>query len=471
MGALARIGKENENAPRDRPYHHLVRPAPIERLDWSVNPSDALRAWPRSAPLAALVSRGASGGEWARWSIFASPSSSRSIDHFAELPAEPTAAPAPDQCPFTTGWIGYCSYEAGRLLEPSARFHASARDDRSWPAMRWRRVEGLLAHDAWTGSWRRIGDPSSIPELNFDAPPAHAPIVGEPLSRTGRAGFLRGAARVLEDIRAGDVYQVNLAHRLTARFAGSTRALLAALLAAKPWFGALIEDPEDPARAIVSMSPELFLAVDGRTGRVVTRPIKGTRPVSGGAPAAGMVADLLESEKDAAELAMIVDLMRNDLGRVARYGTVRVEDPRRLERHESVLHAVATISATLREERTIADLLRASFPPGSITGAPKIRAMQIIDELEPVARGPYCGTIGWLGDDGSARLSVAIRTAGVTGRAAGAGEIVGEIDYPVGAGIVADSTPESEWEETLAKAEAFFRAARAERPTQAGRRA
>jgi len=423
---------------------------------------EILRAWPADSPLAALVSAPGEGivSPWARWSVFAPVSAARSIDSFEELDAMEASAPVESACPFTAGWIGYLSYEAGALLEPKGRFHAQGKEGRGWPALRLLRAEALLVHDAQSGAWWRVGDAGLLPTLDFDAPRPEAPFVGEPASRTGRDGFLCGVERVLENIRAGDVYQVNLAHRLAARFEGSPRGLLAALLRARPWFGALIEDPADPSRAIVSMSPELFLSVDSRTGRVVTRPIKGTRPADGD------VADLLESEKDAAELAMIVDLMRNDLGRVAEYGSVRVEDPRSLERHASVLHAVATISARLRGGATARDLLRATFPAGSITGAPKIRAMQIIDELEPVSRGPYCGTIGWIGDDGSARLSVAIRTASITGAAEGTGRIRGEIDYPVGAGIVADSTAEGEWEETLAKAEAFFAAAHAAQPAE-----
>jgi para-aminobenzoate synthetase component 1 len=159
---------------------------------------------------------------------------------------------------------------------------------------------------------------------------------------------------------------------------------------------------------------------------------------------------------------MIVDLMRNDLGRVCDFGSVRVETPRQIETHggprRGVLQATAAVSGTLRPGLTIADVLATAFPGGSVTGAPKIRAMQIIDELEPIQRGPYCGCFGWIGDDGAAAFNILIRTALLTGTPAGPATAPastladGTLDYSIGAGIVADSDPEAEWEETLAKA-------------------
>lgn len=207
---------------------------------------------------------------------------------------------------------------------------------------------------------------------------------------------------------------------------------------------------------------------------IIARPMKGTRAASGGDAA---LHDLARSEKDAAELSMIIDLMRNDLGRIARLGSVRVDDPRAIEHHgeaaTGVFQGVATVSAAVREGVGMADILNATFPPGSVTGAPKIRAMQIIEELEPLARGPYCGTMGFVSDDGNASLSVAIRTAMIEGPAPitpdssashhgasmpsapgcfGAGST---LRYPVGAGIVAESDPAREWAETLSKAAAI----------------
>jgi para-aminobenzoate synthetase component 1 len=160
-----------------------------------------------------------------------------------------------------------------------------------------------------------------------------------------------------------------------------------------------------------------------------------------------MEAELRDSPKDAAELNMIVDLERNDLGRVCAVGSVRVTEPRAIEAHPTVYHGVATVEGTLRDDVTFVDLLRATFPGGSVTGAPKIRAMEIIDELEPVRRGPYCGAIGYLAKDGAMEFNVAIRT--MTAKD-------GLIHIPVGGGIVADSSPSAEYDETLVKARAMF---------------
>jgi anthranilate/para-aminobenzoate synthase component I len=247
--------------------------------------------------------------------------------------------------------------------------------------------------------------------------------------------------RALAYIAAGDCYQVNLAHRLERAVSGEPRAVFADLAgAADPLYGALVQAGP---RAVCSLSPELFLSFDAASGAVRTRPMKGTRPLSADP------AELRDAAKDRAELDMIVDLMRNDLGRVAEVGTVRVTEPRAIERHGSgVWQATATVEARVRAGIGLGELIGATFPPGSVTGAPKIRAMQIIDELEPASRGPYCGAIGWIGDDGSAELAVAIRTAAMT--RAGPGRW--GMHYWVGAGIVADSTPEGEWAETLVKA-------------------
>lgn len=273
-------------------------------------------------------------------------------------------------------------------------------------------------------------------------------------SQMGRDAYESAVARVLEYIRGGDIYQANLSHRLRGEFSGSARDFFGAFMGeVGPWYGGYIETPDRHGnrRVMASASPELFLGVEGASGRVVTRPMKGTRPVGAGAGA------LRDSAKDRAELAMIIDLMRNDLGRVCRFGSVRVEEERAIERHGgSVWQGVASVSGVLREGAGIGDLLRATFPGGSVTGAPKIRAMQIIEELEPAPRGPYCGAFGYISDCGNAALAMSIRTAlisGAPGGGAARDEIAGGVlDYPVGAGIVADSEPRLEWEETLAKA-------------------
>jgi para-aminobenzoate synthetase component 1 len=275
-------------------------------------------------------------------------------------------------------------------------------------------------------------------------------------SESGRGAYIAAVERALAYIRAGDIYQANVAHRLVGRFSGSGAELFGRLsAAASPRHGMYFESAplaEGARMGLVSLSPELFLSFDAGTRRLVTRPMKGTRPGSGDP------AELRDAEKDRAELAMIVDLMRNDLGRVCEFGSVRVERAREIERHASgaggVLQATATVSGVVREGLGAAEILRATFPPGSVTGTPKIRAMQVIEELEPFARGPYCGCLGKFEDDGSFELAVAIRTAVIRGRVdEGTGAFVdAELSYCVGAGIVADSDPEAEWEETLAKA-------------------
>ena len=210
--------------------------------------------------------------------------------------------------------------------------------------------------------------------------------------------------------------------------------------------------------AIMSASPERFLRV--QDGEVETRPIKGTRP-RGKTPDEDqrLAQDLRTSAKDRAENVMIVDLLRNDLGRVCEYGSVRVEALCRLESHPFVHHLVSEVRGRLRAEFGPIDLLRASFPGGSVTGAPKIRAMEIITELEQTARGPYCGCLGYLGFDGSMDMNLLIRTF-VHGQ--------GWLHASVGGGIVADSTPEKEYAETWHKAEGLLRALDVSHPWRAG---
>lgn len=261
-----------------------------------------------------------------------------------------------------------------------------------------------------------------------------------------RPAYLRAVRRVLEYIAAGDCYQVNLSQRFSAPHLASPFALYERLRQQTPAPFAAYLDWGD--LAILSASPERFLRIAGR--QVQTRPIKGTRP-RGRTPAEDerLAAELLASEKDRAELVMIVDLERNDLGRVCDYGSVRVPELMRLEAHPTVFHLVSTVTGQLRPEVGPVECLRACFPGGSITGAPKIRAMEIIEELEPTHRGFYTGAIGYLGWDGHADLNIAIRTLIVAG---------GEAHFQVGGGIVADSDPDAEYEETLHKGRALMRA-------------
>jgi para-aminobenzoate synthetase component 1 len=259
----------------------------------------------------------------------------------------------------------------------------------------------------------------------------------------------------VEYIAAGDIFQANLSQRFRVEAAPPPLAIYQALRRRNPaWYSAYLGFRElGRPVAVLSSSPELFLRVRG--DRVLTRPIKGTRPRTARPDADTAAArELLASEKDNAELAMIVDLLRNDLGRVCRYGTVRVAEPRRLETHPTVFHLVATVEGRLRPGVGPAELLRGTFPGGSITGAPKIRAMEIIDELEPVARGVYTGCIGLFGAGGDCELNIAIRTIVCDGDTA---------LLQVGGGIVADSRPAEEYQETLDKARALLEAIEAAR--------
>ncbi|HMC12450.1 MAG TPA: anthranilate synthase component I family protein [Pirellulaceae bacterium] len=261
-------------------------------------------------------------------------------------------------------------------------------------------------------------------------------------------GYRAAVQRAIDYIYAGDVFQVNLAQRLLFPAAGDAISLYLRLRQCNPapfsgWFD--LGDAQ-----IVSASPERFLSVCN--GRVEARPIKGTRRRTAWAEADLFAGDdLLASEKDRAENVMIVDLLRNDLSRVCEADSVRVTQLCSLESYQFVQHLVSAVEGTLAPGKTAIDLVRAAFPGGSITGAPKIRAMEIIAELEPTARGPYCGCLGYFGFDGSMDLNILIRTITASR---------GWWQFPVGGGIVAQSSPEREYEETWHKAEGLLRALR-----------
>jgi para-aminobenzoate synthetase component I len=350
-------------------------------------------------------------------------------------------------------WMIMLSYDLGCTIEPVAQ-HAikgeQASDDRQWPLIALAWCPDRIIVETSTGEITFIGRSDAIAEWIDRDQPGTQDFKVQPLASSfSAASYMQAVQRVIEYIAAGDIFQANLTQRFTAPFAGSTRELARrAFLHSRPRYGAYLELPG--GRAIVSMSPELFLDVDGDSRTVITRPIKGTRPATHPRAAS----ELQESIKDQAELNMIVDLMRNDIGRVCEFGSVQVTQPREIETHPTVHHGVATIRGRLRETASLADLLRATFPGGSITGAPKIRAMQIIDEIEPVRRGPYCGSLGWLNAAGSARLNIAIRTISLSGnRLPGVwGELDGVLDYGAGGGIVADSDPMSEYRESIDKA-------------------
>jgi len=266
-------------------------------------------------------------------------------------------------------------------------------------------------------------------------------------SNLTRAGFIAAVERAQRYIRAGDIYQVNLAQRLETPAPCGAWEFSRRLSAVSPAPFAGFLDCGD--FQLASSSPEMFLRLSG--SHILTRPIKGTRPRSGDPTRdAQLTYELQTSAKEMAELVMITDLLRNDLGRVCDYGSVQVPELVRLERYPQVQHLVSTIEGRLRPEVTHFAALAQCFPGGSITGAPKIRAMEIIDEIEPVTRGPYTGCLGYLGFNRESQLSIVIRTAVCHGD---------RIYFHVGAGIVADSLAEAEYEETLAKAAGFMAAA------------
>jgi para-aminobenzoate synthetase component 1 len=267
-------------------------------------------------------------------------------------------------------------------------------------------------------------------------------------SNFDRRTYLQAVRRAIDYIHAGDCFQVNLSQRLLHPATLPPLELYARLRQRNPApFAGYLDLGEF---VVASASPERFVRV--QDGQVQTRPIKGTRP-RGATPERdrAQAEELLASAKDRAENVMIVDLLRNDLGRVCAYGSVRVEAVCRLESYPTVHHLVSEVRGTLRPGLGPVDLLRAAFPGGSVTGAPKVRAMEIIAELEPTARGPYCGSLGYVGFDGSMDTSILIRTF-TLGK--------GWVQFPVGGGIVADSDPQAEYAETLHKAEGLLRALR-----------
>ncbi len=367
--------------------------------------------------------------------------------------------------PLTGGAIGYFGYDLGRLIE---RLPEDTVDDIGGPEMYLsfygavygydhKQERGYLCGDTESTSWVALEE--AIAKLGEGAT-----VDSGPDSRLGQGlrcnfspdTYKAGVARAIEYIAAGDIFQVNLSQRFDCELLVEPWELYKRLRCVNPApFAAYLgfDDIE-----VVSASPERFMRVSD--GWVQTRPIKGTRP-RGPRPEedASLAEELLTSEKDRAELLMIVDLERNDLGRVCRFGTVRVPELMVLESYPTVHHLVSTVVGQLREDKTNVDLLRASFPGGSITGAPKVRSMEIIEELEPTRRGVYTGSIGYLGYDGEMDISIVIRTIVVR---------EGRAYFQVGGGIVKDSTPEGEYIETLDKGRALARALHVEDETPFG---
>jgi para-aminobenzoate synthetase component 1 len=383
------------------------------------------------------------------------------FDVLEELLARYPVATVAGLPPFQGGALGYFGYDLCHYLED---LPGPAGDDMAFPDMMAGLYDAVAVFDiaarrAWVVS-------SGWPEVDADARARRAAERADALSEILAAAeapappvlpdtielvsnFTRGAyeaavARVVDYIWAGDVFQVNLSQRFRAElpadfdrfgFYRRLRAANPAPFAAYLGFGDV---------TIASSSPERFVKIDGDA--VETRPIKGTRP-RGATPEAdaALAKQLTESEKDLSENVMIVDLLRNDLSRVCRDHTVEVPELCALESYATVHHLVSTVTGRLEDGKGPVDLLRAAFPGGSITGAPKVRAMEIIAELEPTRRGPYCGAIGYIGFDGAMDTSIAIRVVAFKDDAA---------VFQVGGGIVADSEPAAEYDETIDKARA-----------------
>jgi para-aminobenzoate synthetase component 1 len=373
---------------------------------------------------------------------------------------------APDAPPFAGGLVGYLAYDLGRRFE---RMPSVARVDQHLPMLRLALHDWAIAWDRRTGTaWlaaravdgdaarrdRRVRDVlarlDALARGEVRRGDGRA-IVSAPtsfVSGTPHAAWLTGVEAVRDAIAGGEIYQANLTRRLEAPYASDPWPVFRRLRTGDPaLFAGYLDLGPSPAtgapRALLSASPEPFLAVDA-DGGVATDPIKGTRPRGRTREDDRAFArELMASGKDQAENVMIVDVLRNDLGRVCVPGSVRVPRLLRLERTAAVQHLVTTVTGRLRPDADAFDLLAATFPGGSITGAPKIRAMEIIEGLEPVRRGPYCGTMLWLGPDGRLGSSILIRTFVADGE---------RLTLHVGGGITWRSDPQDEWDETIAKA-------------------
>lgn len=364
------------------------------------------------------------------------------------------AQPAAGPLPFYGGAIGYFAYDLGRRIE---RLPTLAIDDGQLPDMavglyRWALVVDHAKERAWlVAADEHAPDDAVWYALRrmFEAAPSERQRMPFRTLSSVRSNFSREAyaaafERVMRYIRDGDCYQVNLAQRFEVRASGDPWTAYRALRAANPApFGAYMNFPFGQ---VLSASPERFLQV--RDGHVVTQPIKGTRPRADDPGLdAQRARELAASAKDRAENLMIVDLLRNDLAKNCRAGSVEVPRLFEVQSFPSVHHLVSTVTGELAPGRTALDLLRGCFPGGSITGAPKVRAMQIIEELEPHRRAVYCGSIGYIGYDGAMDTNIAIRT--LVYRA-------GCLRFSAGGGLVADSVLDEEYQETLDKAAPFM---------------
>jgi para-aminobenzoate synthetase component 1 len=387
--------------------------------------------------------------------------SAQPLDELRRFIKKHSVTPFKSKFPFNGGAVGFFSYDLGRYLE---RIPSSSEDDLQTPDYCLAFYDVIAAFDHRENATyiisnglpakgeqaiARARDRMDELEIMLRAPKSRAavtPANGIPEGHFTREEYMDAVQKVVDYIYAGDIFQANLSQRFSVAYKGDPWALFCRLHTINPApFAAYLNFGDFK---VISASPERFLKVVGPT--VETRPIKGTRP-RGETPLQDqqLREELWNSEKDRAELMMIVDLERNDLGRVCKVGSVRVPELLRLEEYATVFHLVSTVVGELPGDKDFIDLLAAAFPGGSITGAPKIRAMEIIEELEPVRRGIYTGSIGYLGFDGRADLNIVIRTIIAKGD---------RLYYQVGGGITADSNPLAEYEETLHKARALMNA-------------
>jgi len=375
-------------------------------------------------------------------------------------------ARVPGLPPFVGGAVGFMGYEATGGFERVPR-HAC--DELGLPDMVFMMADIVVAFDHARRVLQVIAPvrPGGAPELAYDAAlkridaclkridagPRGAELgsvgrsVAVPLrEHTSREEFTASVRRAKEHISAGDVFQIVLSQRFSAPYAGDGLDLYRVLRAVNP--SPYMFYVRTSQVTLVGSSPEPLVRVEGDT--VLTRPLAGTRPR--GVDAAGdgrLRAELLADEKERAEHVMLVDLGRNDLGRVSAPGTVTVDELMEVEYYSHVMHIVSNVTGTLAKGKDAFDALRATFPAGTVSGAPKVRAMELITGLEPAARGPYAGTVGYFGLDGAMDMCITIRTFVLAG---------GHAYLQSGAGIVADSDPELEYEECLHKAKALHHA-------------
>lgn len=393
------------------------------------------------------------------------------FDYIRKLMAEykmPTAEDVETLPSFSGGLIGYFGYDMVRVIEPSLGL-SDAPNPLTMPDM-WLMLsmsvivfdtlENTLSIIVYADCHTEDGYSTAIRELEkieeklAEMPNLNAPIMPTPVfrSHTGATKYCRDVNKIKDYILAGDVMQVVPAQRLTADYSGDSLAVYRALrfLNPSPYLflvhGYTLDDHK--RFDIIGASPEILSRIEN--GKVTVRPLAGTRRRGqDNAEDLALEQELLNDEKEIAEHLMLIDLGRNDIGRVCEYGSVKVTDKMFIERYSQVMHIASNVEGTISPDKDALDVFCATFPAGTLSGAPKIRAMQIIDEIEPVRRTVFGGSVGYLGWHGNMDTAIAIRTA-VMRR--------GEIHIQAGAGVVADSVPKSEWEETNKKALALVKA-------------